>query len=828
MPEKILIVDDSATDRLIVKTMLSDYEIATACDGLDAMRQIETDADISIVILDLHMPNMDGFMVLEALGATNRHKSLRTIILTNYDEAENEIRGLKLGAVDYIRKPINMESLRVRIEIHLKLMRMQHLLEEKLFENSLTFDAIFQQAPVGIAISHDEEPRGGSRDKLLSINPYFERITGRKMEEIVRLGWERITHREDLDKDREYFERFMAGEISGYSMEKRYIRPDGSEVWVDMIVAPLRLKNDSKRSHICLVQDITERKAMEKALRDSERTRALLLDNLPGMTYRCKFDRDWTMLYVSNGCHELLGYTPENLLFNRDIAFNDLIVPEYREELFERWREAVNSHRKLQIEYEVVTASGAKKWVWEQGQAVYGEDGTDVVLEGLILDITDRKNYELKLKYLSEHDPMTGLRNLRSLEEAYRAHKNSGAQAGSAVIMINIRRFSVINKLFGYRFGDELICDVARCLLQVVPDASLLFHVSIDRFAIYVPSYGDKSDLVGICERIISGLEAEIHQKTVSFRIGVLEIDKFTACDTESLLKRVSAAADHSNDLERIGFCFFSREMEEKQKRETAVRQALNEALYKDGDGSLYMLYQPIISMETGKIVSFEALARYESEELGQISPSEFIPVAESSLLIIPLGRKIMRLALKFASRLAREGYESVSVSINVSPIQLLGETFLPDLEKLLEETGVAPRNLDIEITESVFSESLKEVNEKLEKINSMGIKIAIDDFGTGYSSLARERDLKVNCLKIDKSFIAKLSDISSEKAITGDVISMAHKLGHSVVAEGVEQETQRRYLVEHGCDMMQGYLFSGPIDEETAIELLKTINKGE
>ncbi len=828
MPEKILIVDDSATDRLIIESMLSDYEIATACDGLEAMRQIETDAEISIVILDLHMPNMDGFQVLEALKATYRHKTLRAIILTNYDEPENEIKGLKLGAVDYIRKPINMQSLRVRIEIHLKLMRMQRLLEEELFKNRLTLDAVFQQAPIGIAISHNREPSDNFMPDIVSINPCFERITGRTKEELVRLGWERITHPEDLEKDRYLFNRLQAGEIGGYSMEKRYIRPDGSEVWVNMIVAPLRLNNDYRYNHICLVQDITERKAMEKALRESEQSKAVLLDNLPGMTYRCKFDRDWTMLYVSNGCLELTGYSPESLLCNRDVAFNDLIAPEYREELWEKWVQAVDAHLKLKVEYEIVTASGTKKWVWEQGQAVYGEDGSPLALEGLIIDITDRKNYELKLKYLSEHDPMTGLKNLRCFEEAYTNCKNSGIQARCALVMVNIRRFSVINKLFGHRYGDGLIREVAACLLKAVSDPDLLFHLSVDRFAIYIPSYEDKSDLVGICDRIISVLEAEISQKTVGFSIGVVEIDKYTACDTEELLKRAYAAADYSNKLERFGFCFFSGEMEEKQKREIAVRQALNETLHKEEDGSLYMLYQPIISLKTGKIVSFEALARYKSEELGQISPAEFIPVAESSLIIIPLGQKIMRLAFKFALRLAREGYKSVSLSINISPIQLLGETFLPDLEKLLDETGLDPRSLNIEITESVFSENLKEINDKLDKISSMGIQIAIDDFGTGYSSFARERDLKVNCLKIDKSFIAKLLEINCEKAITGDVISMAHKLGHSVVAEGVEQEKQRIYLMEHGCDMMQGYLFSRPVDEEAALELLRKMNGSE
>ena len=309
IPAKILVVADSATDRIIIKNMLSEYNILIACDGLEAMREIEAHPDIELMILELN--NMNGLQVLEALKSDDRYKRLRVIILTNYDELDNELKGLKLGAGDYIRKPIQMDSLKVRIDVHIELLKLQLLFELKLDEQGLTFDTIFQQAPIGIAISRNSEPFFPGTDNVVQINPEFEKITGRTKEELTKLGWAKITHPDDLEQDMENFKKLQSGEIKSYSMEKRYIRPDDSIVWVDLVVASLSLSNERKNNHICLAQDISERKILEKELLESERSKSVFLSSLPGMAYRCKYDCNWTMQFASAGCFELTGYTPE-------------------------------------------------------------------------------------------------------------------------------------------------------------------------------------------------------------------------------------------------------------------------------------------------------------------------------------------------------------------------------------------------------------------------------------------------------------------------------------------------------------------------------------
>ncbi len=305
---KILVVDDSATDRLIIQSMLSEYCTLTASDGLEAMRILQEHDGINLLILDLNMPNMDGFQVLEALKENERFKKLRTIILSSNQEIEDEIRGLKLGAVDYIRKPIHMDSLKARIDIHVALLNAEQALEQQLGEQNQTFEMIFEQAPIGISITHIRD-QAHPEGVHIKINKRYEQITGRTKEELINMGWETITHPDDLEEDLTNLKKLQSGEIKIYSMDKRYIKPDGSVVWVHMVVAPLTLSNGKDCSHICLVQDITERKEIEKALNESERSKSVLLYHLPGLAYRCKFDRNWTMLYVSNGCYNLTGYS---------------------------------------------------------------------------------------------------------------------------------------------------------------------------------------------------------------------------------------------------------------------------------------------------------------------------------------------------------------------------------------------------------------------------------------------------------------------------------------------------------------------------------------
>lgn len=821
---KILVVDDSASDRLIIKNMLGDYSVLTASDGVEAMRMLEEHEGINLMILDLNMPEMDGFQVLEALKADDRYKNLRTIILTNYDELDNEIKGLRQGAVDYIRKPIHMDSLKARIDIHAQLLHMQNLYENKLFEQGLMLDSIFYQSPIGIAISHNIDPFDTNSTIIASLNPMFEQIIGRTTEELIKVGWAKITHPDDLEEDAKNFNKLRSGQIQSYSMEKRYIKPNGSIVWVHMIVAHLNLTSNYQYNHICLVQDITERKAMEKTLTESERSKSVLLSNLPGLAYKCNYDRDWTVKYVSNGCFELTGYHPDSLLNNRDLSFNNIITPEYRELLWGAWEHALAKKSQFKYEYEITTASGARKWVLELGQGIYNEKDEVVALEGIILDISDRKEIENHLRYVNEHDRCTGLYNRDYLESLLENDLKLKENTKRALISINLSTVQLLTANYGFHYTQNLIKKAAVALSRHCTDKHMLFNTYVNRFVFYLIDYKNKSELIEFGQTIGNELEALFLMERIGGGIGVLEIDQDNEFSVDLLLKRLLVASEKSiNVFEKdFSICFYDENLENLINREGAIRQELARVAVDNSLGELFLQYQPILDLKSNSICGFEALARLQTEKLGLVSPVEFIPIAEETKLIIPIGEKVIIEALSFLKRLIRLGYETITVSVNVSAIQLLRPEFTNGLLKLIREMRVNPANIGIEITESVFAHDYSIINSIISKLKKEGLHVAIDDFGTGYSSLAREKELNVNCLKIDKYFIDKLLESGAESSITGDIISMAHRLGNCTIAEGVEHEVQKQYLLAHGCDKIQGYLIGRPLDEEIAVELLK------
>lgn len=821
----ILVVDDSATDRLIIKSMLRDYCILTACDGLEAMRMLEKHAGINLLILDLNMPNMNGFQVLEALKEDERFRKLRTIILTNYDEVDNEIKGLRLGAVDYIRKPIHMESLRARIDVHAALLRAEQVLEQQLGENTLIFDMIFDQAPIGIAISYSCNPMHPDEANV-RINTKYEQITGRTKQELIRLGWEKITHPDDWEEDIENFRRILSGEIKMYAMEKRYIKPDGSIVWVHIIIASLGLSYSRQCSYICLVQDITERKEIEKALNESERSKSVLLSHLPGLAYRCNYDHNWTMQYVSKGCFNLTGYPPESLLHNRDLTYNEVICPEYREAVWSEWKRVITARQPFKYEYEIITATGERKWVLKMGQSIYNDDGEVGALEGIILDISDRKAIENALKYNNEHDRWTGLYNRDYLVSLLEKDAKFKKNTKKALIGINLSMVQLLTANYGFQYSQNLIKKAAEALSQHCTDNRLLFQPRENRFIFYLLDYKDKNELVDFGGVIAHTLESVFVTERIGGGIGILEIEQNQSeLDIDLLLRRLLIASERSISMFGKDFeiCFYNEELEATVNRERDIVETLSAIAADDHtNDDLFLQYQPIKNIRTGSIFGFEALARLRTRKLGFVSPLEFIPIAEKTKLILPIGEKVIAKAFRFSNKLKELGYDEIVVSINISVIQLLSPGFTNRLFELMSQMQVNHKNIVIEITESVFASDYDSINNNLHKLREAGLHIAIDDFGTGHSSLAREKGLKIDCMKIDKYFIDKLLCTDLNKAITSDIISIAHKLRHYTIAEGVEHESQLQYLREHNCDSIQGFLISKPLDEDDAIMFLQ------
>lgn len=390
---------------------------------------------------------------------------------------------------------------------------------EKLLEEEEFLRTVFEQSPLGISINSGGNPE---------YNAMYKKIVGRTVEEINAVGWESYTHPDDLVLEKEKHEQFMNGKLSGYTLNKRYIRPDGETVWVNTTVAPLKVGTKEEPDYLCIVEDITERVKAEKDLRESERSHSVLLSNLPGMAYRCKYDPEWTMLFVSDGCYDLTGYESSDLLNNTKISYNDLISPKYQDYLWEKWLHVVDSRTKLREEYEIITASGEIKWVLEQGQAVYREDGSVEALEGLIVDISYIKQKEDEVTYLSYHDFLTGLYNRRYLEWK-KGLLDKEEYLPISVMIGDINGVKFVNDAFGHAAGDILIAGTAKVIQSCCRPGDILARTGGDEFTILMPLTDSETansmmdEIKHQCEEYNKNLSSEVYSINISLGFATKE-----------------------------------------------------------------------------------------------------------------------------------------------------------------------------------------------------------------------------------------------------------------------------------------------------------------
>lgn len=702
-------------------------------------------------------------------------------------------------------------------------------LSDKLTYDEALYHSIFTQAPIGIALAKGNNFLLESEYGHANINPMFEKILDRPKSEISEVSWPDMTYSDDLKVDLEMFDQFKKGKTDAYTLEKRFVKPDNTIVWTNMTISKLMGLADEREMHLCLIEDITARKLAEHNLFESERSKSVLLSNLPGMAYRCCYDINWTMQFVSDGCFKLTGYKAEDLINNKNLSYNDIITPVYRQLLWNEWANVLRLRKPFRYEYEITTATGEQKWVMELGEGIFNDSDEVEALEGIILDISDRKTAEDRLLFTSEHDSWTGLFNRRYLEKILNDDAYSINPEKRALVCINLNTMYLLSLSYGFGYSQNVLKSIADTLSVLCNSKRMLFSSYEYRFVFYLKAYHTKDDLLDFCKELSDRISPIMIAERITGGIGILEINDDNKNDIELMLKNVLLATESSlkNDESDISIIFYDDEMSSQINREENISRELLQICDGINVDRLYLQFQPIVDLSKNKICGFEALARLNSEYYGNVPPNEFIQVAEKNKLIIKLGDIIINKALFFLRDLENNGFSNITVSINISAIQLLRNDFSDNLLEMIKRFAINPANIWLELTESIFSSNFDEINKIISRLKNQGMKIAIDDFGTGYSSLAREREINANCLKIDKYFIDKLLIYQPGETITSDIISMGHKLGHRIIAEGVEYASQLEYLIKHGCDMVQGYLISKPLNEEIAIEKLRVYNNG-
>jgi diguanylate cyclase (GGDEF)-like protein/PAS domain S-box-containing protein len=520
--------------------------------------------------------------------------------------------------------------------------------------------------------------------------------------------------------------------------------------------------------------------------------------------------------YVSNKAELLLGYSQRQWLENPDFQ-QQIVFPENRGETLAAYKKAIHEGHNFTIEYRVNAADGRAVWISERVSAEKNAEGQVVLLRGLMLDIGERKHYEEQLSYLATYDELTGLPN-RSLfgshlKLALSEAKRNGTKL--AIMFLDLDGFKDVNDSLGHDAGDQLLRTIGKRLADhILRGSDFVARFGGDEFCMILENKRGDFRPEHIAERCLEELgrptligSSNIYPRA-SIGIALFPGDGDTP---ETLLQCADNAMYAAKALGKHRYAFYSVDMtslaEQRLNLENDLRKAVEQ-------GNFVLHYQPQVSLASGKMVAVEALIRWLDPVRGLVSPDDFIPVAEKIGLISAIGEWVLETACRQFMAWRKSGVSLNHIAINISGSHFCTNTLPATIAKLMTETGIRAEELEIEITEGVLQTG-KGCLDCFTQLKAMGIKIAIDDFGTGYSCLNSLTQLPLDCLKIDKSFTKEVMDNKNASSIVATILAMSRVLNFSVVAEGVETVEQLQFLHGIGCDTVQGYFFSKPVDAE-------------
>ncbi len=431
------------------------------------------------------------------------------------------------------------------------------------------------------------------------------------------------------------------------------------------------------------------------------------------------------------------------------------------------------------------------------------------------LDITDRKASEERIQFLAHHDALTGLPNRLLFTERLRLAMQHAERSGLqvAVLFIDLDRFKTINDSLGHHVGDALLCSVSRRLLEAVRNGDTVSRLGGDEFVVALNAVTGSDEVMNIVERRLIPLIRQVHivgdaELHVSCSVGISMFPD-DSLDLEEVMRHADVAMYQAKAMGRDSAQFFTPELNERAHKRLRLESLLRHAIDR---GELSLRYQPRVAADTGHLVAVEALLRWHSPELGEVSPTEFIPIAEESRLIIPIGAWVVEEACRQQAQWKQQGHGELAISINVSAVQLRDPALAATLTQSIARFGVDAAAIELELTESTLMEAVEETLGQLHALKRLGVMLSIDDFGTGYSSLNYLNRFPIDRLKIDRTFVRHLLDDPTDLAITRAIIGLGHTLGLQVVAEGVESHQVAAALRAAKCDELQGYLYSKPL----------------
>jgi diguanylate cyclase (GGDEF)-like protein/PAS domain S-box-containing protein len=662
-------------------------------------------------------------------------------------------------------------------------------------------------------------------DKMLYISPAYEKVWGRSRQSVYDdpQSWLMAIHPEDSFRAMATLEtQFRTGDQ--FEEEYRIIRPDQTIRWVWVRAFPVRDVNGRVVRFVGMAEDVTERKEAEELIRKSEEKFRLTFEKAPiGMAIT---DLEGRFIKVNQSLCDALGYTEEELL---DLTFahithgDDLPIHQAREQ--ELLKDDISD---FQMENRYFSKDGRVVDTILKVVAVKDSNNQPLHFNNQIVDITERKQMEKQLLQDAFYDTLTKLPNralfMDRLGQAIKRRKREPNYL-FAVLFLDIDRFKVVNDSMGHLLGDKLLIAIARRLETCVRPIDTVARLGGDEFTILLEDITHVEDATDIAERIYMALQTACkidgHEIFTTASIGIaLSADNYQL--PEELLRDADISMYQAKEQGKAQYKVFDHSMYTQALKRLQLENDLRRGIERD---EFELFYQPIVNLSTGALAGFEALIRWNHPEHQIVSPGEFIPIAEETGLIVPLGTWILRQAcyqLRQWKNKFHEDYAFVMMSINLSGKQFSDPHLIENIDQVLAEYELPGHHIKLEITESILMDNTEAATYTLKQMRERGIQLSIDDFGTGYSSLSYLHRFPVNTVKIDRSFVNRINPNDDNVEIVRAIITLAHILKMDVIAEGIEDNIQLKHLRSLGCEYGQGYFFAKPLMVKDA-EILMT-----
>ncbi len=659
--------------------------------------------------------------------------------------------------------------------------------------------------------------------RIEGFNPAAERIFGYPASEVIGRNVSVLMPSPHREQHGDHLLRYLqTGEsrVIGASREIEGRHKDGSLVPIDLSVSEARIAG--RRVFTGFVRDLSERKLeLQRALTESEsRLRALTSSSPVGFFFT---DRRGAFRSVNERFSDLSGLTLEAA---QNDGWSSAIHPSDRERVRGKWNRVVREELAFRGEFRFRHSDGNDTWVLAQSAPHWNDRGEIIGHVGTVTDITEQMRARERIRSLAFYDALTGLPNRHLFKDRLSSaiHWARTTNRAVAVLLLDLDRFRQINDRFGRNIGDQLLQAVAQRLIRIVrlgdvvvrnssrdPEGAIA-RLGGDEFTILLNELGDPQIAGRVAARLLAALSAplELEVREVAAKVSIgIAVYPHDGDDAETLLHNADSAMHHAKGRGRGNFQFYTQSMNAAAARKLDLESQLDQALER-GEFSLH--YQPLRHATSGEVTAVEALARWENAERGRISPAEFIPLAEETGLILPIGEWVLRTAAAQAQAWQRAGFRPIRLSVNLSSQQLQHGDLPSLVERVLRDCSLSAAHLELEITESAIMQDDEKTATAFSALHDMGVGLALDDFGTGYSSLSSLRRFPLSRVKIDRSFVGGISTSEDNAALTSAIIAMAHSLNLKVVAEGVETQEQADFLCERGCHELQGFLFSRPV----------------